>query len=212
MQTCFWFTLIQKQPCFYSKIGMIQILNRLDYYQRSPLRVKQHVLVQNLSGKKPNTLLMVRTEFAAEGPCGPPSQQSASHQSSTKDYPSLQYKLLVLGKHLTRLRWFLFQPKHKLNQTNRSENVFSWRIFFTRKGQIRILRVCVIAYSSSTHRLPDERTPIKAKPLSATSAELVLGLGLGLGLGLHYFLPAPSHASLLLATLLSHNIPFPRVH
>jgi hypothetical protein len=27
--------------------------------------------------------------------------QSNSHQSSTKDYPSLQYKLLVLGKHLT---------------------------------------------------------------------------------------------------------------
>jgi hypothetical protein len=34
-----------------------------------------------------------------------------------------------------------------------------------------------------THRIPDERTPIKATPLSATSAELVLGLGLGLGLG-----------------------------
>ena len=41
------------------------------------------------------------------------------------------------------------------------------------------------AYSSSTHRFPDERTPIEATPLSATSAELVLGLGLGLGLGSH---------------------------
>ena len=38
------------------------------------------------------------------------------------------------------------------------------------------------AYSSSTHRFPDERTPIEATPLSAISAELGLGLGLGLGL------------------------------
>ena len=37
-------------------------------------------------------------------------------------------------------------------------------------------------YSSSTHRFPDERTPIEATTLSATSAELGLGLGLGLGL------------------------------
>ncbi len=37
-------------------------------------------------------------------------------------------------------------------------------------------------YSSSTHRFPDEHTPIEAAPLSATSAELGLGLGLGLGL------------------------------
>ena len=29
---------------------------------------------------------------------------------------------------------------------------------------------------SSTHRFPDERTPIEATPLSATSAERVLGL------------------------------------
>jgi hypothetical protein len=67
-------------------------------------------------------------------------------------------------------------------------------------------------YSSSTHRFPDERTPIEATPLSATSAELVLGLGLGLGLGSHSSSHAPSHAPLLLATLLSHNIPLPRVH
>jgi hypothetical protein len=59
-------------------------------------------------------------------------------------------------------------------------------------------------YSSSTHRFPDERTPIEATPLSATSAEL----GLGLGLGSH----SSSHAPLLLATLLSHNIPLPRDH
>ena len=37
-------------------------------------------------------------------------------------------------------------------------------------------------YSSSTHRFPDELTPIEATPLSATSVELGLGLGLGLGL------------------------------
>ena len=61
---------------------------------------------------------------------------------------------------------------------------------------------------SSTHRFPDEHTPIETTPLSATSAELRLGLGLGLGLGSH----SSSHAPLLLATLLSHNIPLPRVH
>ena len=38
------------------------------------------------------------------------------------------------------------------------------------------------SYSSSTHRFPDERTPIEATPFSATSAELGLGLGLGLRL------------------------------
>ena len=47
------------------------------------------------------------------------------------------------------------------------------------------------AYSSSTHRFPDERTPIEATPLSATSAELL------------------ERAPLL---LLSHTIPFTRVH
>ena len=61
---------------------------------------------------------------------------------------------------------------------------------------------------SSTHRFPNERTPIEATPLSATSVELGLGLGLGLGLSSH----SSSHAPLLLATLLSHNIPLPRVH
>ena len=35
---------------------------------------------------------------------------------------------------------------------------------------------------SSIHRFPDERTPIEATPLSATSTELGLGWGLGLGL------------------------------
>jgi hypothetical protein len=50
-------------------------------------------------------------------------------------------------------------------------------------------------YSSSTHRFPDERTPIEATPLSSTSAELGLGLGLGLGLD------SLSHSS-------SHALPF----
>jgi hypothetical protein len=51
------------------------------------------------------------------------------------------------------------------------------------------------AYSSSTHRFPDERTPIEDTPLSATTAELGLGLGLGLGLD------SLSHFS-------SHALPF----
>jgi hypothetical protein len=50
-------------------------------------------------------------------------------------------------------------------------------------------------YSSSTHRFPDERTPIEATPLSVTSAELGLGLGPGLGLD------SLSHSS-------SHALPF----
>ena len=50
-------------------------------------------------------------------------------------------------------------------------------------------------YSSSTHRFPDERTPIEATPLSATSAELGLGLSLGLELD------SISHSS-------SHALPF----
>jgi hypothetical protein len=64
----------------------------------------------------------------------------------------------------------------------------------------------------ATYRFPDERTLIEATPLSATSVELGSGLDLGLGLGSHFASHAPSHAPLLLATLLSHNIPFPRVH
>jgi hypothetical protein len=51
------------------------------------------------------------------------------------------------------------------------------------------------AYSSSTHRCPDDRTSIEATPLSVTSAELGLGLGLGLGLD------SLSHFS-------SHALPF----
>ena len=79
-------------------------------------------------------------------------------------------------------------------------------------GVVECASASPYTYSSSTHRIPDERTPIKATPLSATSAELVLGLGLGFGLGSHSSSHAPSHAPLLLATLLSHNIPVPRVH
>jgi hypothetical protein len=67
------------------------------------------------------------------------------------------------------------------------------------------------AYSSSTHRFPDECTPIEATPLSATSAELGLGLGLGFGIGFTFTLLL-ARAPLLLATLLSYTSLFPRVH
>jgi hypothetical protein len=50
-------------------------------------------------------------------------------------------------------------------------------------------------FSSSTHRFPDELTPIETTPLSATSVEL----GLGLGLGLEF--DSLSHSS-------SHALPF----
>jgi hypothetical protein len=49
-------------------------------------------------------------------------------------------------------------------------------------GVVEFAPASPYTYSSSTHRFPDERTPIEATPLSATSAELGLGLGLGLGL------------------------------
>jgi hypothetical protein len=75
-------------------------------------------------------------------------------------------------------------------------------------GAVECAPASPYTYSSSTHRFPDECTPIEATPLSATSVELVLGVGLGLGLGSH----SSSHSPLLLATLLSHNIPLPRVH
>jgi hypothetical protein len=60
------------------------------------------------------------------------------------------------------------------------------------------------AYSSSTHRFPDERTPIEAKPLSATSAEL--GLGLGLGLGLDSLAHFSSHALLFFSPPSFHTL------
>ena len=47
--------------------------------------------------------------------------------------------------------------------------------------------------------------------LSATSAELGLGLGSGFGIGFTVTLLL-ARAPLLLATLLLHTIPFPRVH
>jgi hypothetical protein len=77
-------------------------------------------------------------------------------------------------------------------------------------GVVECASASPYTYSSSTHRFPDERTPIEAAPLSWTSAEL--GLGLGLGLGLDSFSHSSSHAPLLLATLLSHTIPFPCAH
>jgi hypothetical protein len=62
-------------------------------------------------------------------------------------------------------------------------------------------------YSSSTHRFPDERTPIEATPLSATSAEL--GLGLGLGLGLDSLSHSSSHALPFFSPPSFHTLAFP---
>jgi hypothetical protein len=53
-------------------------------------------------------------------------------------------------------------------------------------GVVECATASPYTYSSFTHRFPDERTPIEAKPLSATSAALGSGLGLGLGLGSHF--------------------------
>jgi hypothetical protein len=59
-------------------------------------------------------------------------------------------------------------------------------------------------YSSSTHRLPDEHTPIEATPLSATSE---FGLGLGLGLD-HSHTPPCTHSPPSLHPPFTHY-PFP---
>ena len=72
------------------------------------------------------------------------------------------------------------------------------------------LFVCVSA-SSFPCRFPDERTPIEATPLSATSTELGLGWAPGFGIGFTLTLLL-ARALLLLPPLLSHTIPFPRVH
>jgi hypothetical protein len=45
-------------------------------------------------------------------------------------------------------------------------------------GVVECASASPYTYSSSTHRFPNERTPIKVTPLSATSAELGLVLGL----------------------------------
>ena len=59
-------------------------------------------------------------------------------------------------------------------------------------GVVECASASPYTYSSSTHRFPDERTPIEATPLSATSTEL--GLGWGLGLGLDSLSHSSSHA------------------
>jgi hypothetical protein len=65
-------------------------------------------------------------------------------------------------------------------------------------------------YSSSTHRFPDERTPIEGTPLSVTSAEL--GLGLGQGLGLDSLSHSSSHALPFFSTPSFHTLAFSRIH
>jgi hypothetical protein len=66
-------------------------------------------------------------------------------------------------------------------------------------------------YSSSTHRFPDERTPIEAYASFSDICGAWFGFGSGFGIGFTGTLLL-ARAPLLLATLLSHTIPFPRVH
>jgi hypothetical protein len=63
--------------------------------------------------------------------------------------------------------------------------------------------VCV-SDASFPCRFPDERTPIEATPLSATSTEL--GLGWGLGLGLDSLSHSSSHALSFLSTPSFHTL------
>jgi len=114
---------------------------------------------------------------------------------------------VLLPHTYTQDGWFL-QPQRRPARLPR-RTIFSHCI--CRCNRMRA-RLPLNTYSSSTHRFPDERNPIEATPLSATSAELCSALGLELELGSHSSSHVPSHAPLLLATLLSHNIPFPRDH
>ena len=77
----------------------------------------------------------------------------------------------------------------------RRRTVVSVQLLTVYVGVVEYATASPYTYSSSTHRFPDERTPIVATPFSATSAELGLGLGLGLGLD------SLSHSS-------SHALPF----
>jgi hypothetical protein len=65
------------------------------------------------------------------------------------------------------------------------------------------------AYYSSTHRFPDERTPIEATPLSGKNCGAWFEFGSGFGIRFTGTLLL-ARAPLLLATLLLHTIPFPR--
>jgi hypothetical protein len=80
---------------------------------------------------------------------------------------------------------------------------------------------CICRFSRVRARLPLHilllHTPMSAnlprlRLFQRHLRSLGLGLGQGLELGSHSSSHAPSHAPLLLATLLSHNIPFPRVY
>ena len=70
-------------------------------------------------------------------------------------------------------------------------------------GVVEYAPASLYTYSCPTHRFPDERTPLEA---FSDICGACWGLGLVLGLGSHSS-HVPLHAPLLLATLLSHNIP-----
>ena len=96
---------------------------------------------------------------------------------------------VLLPNTYTQDGWFL-QPKRRPARLPRRAVPLTVYV-----GVVECASASPYAYSSSTHRFPDERTPIEATPLSAASAELGLGLGLGLGLD------SLSHSS-------SHALPF----
>jgi hypothetical protein len=70
----------------------------------------------------------------------------------------------------------LFKTKQKKTKQNRSVTIFSWKMYFTNKGQIRVLRVCVIIphaspYLTNNDRLrwkTDFRLPANGPPTTAS--------------------------------------------
>ena len=160
-------------------------------------RIRHHMFAQTGLVSLALSLSLARPGHVHVTPC--PSLLNHYYFPIPRSYPSGH----PLPHTCTQDGWFLQPERRPARLPGRT--IFSRCIYV---GVVECAPASPYTYSSSTHRFPDERTPIEATPLSATSAEIVLGVGLGLGLGSH----SSSHAPLLLATLLSHNIPLPRVH
>ncbi len=112
---------------------------------------------------------------------------------------------VLLPHPCTQDGWFL-QPKRRPARLPRRTVPLT-----VYEGVVECAPASPYTCSSSTHRFPDERTPIEATPLSATSAEL--GLGLGLGLGLDSLSHSSSHALSFFSPPSFHTLfLFPRVH
>jgi hypothetical protein len=67
------------------------------------------------------------------------------------------YTVWKKGNRNQRCNGFYFEPKVKLNQTTQIGTYISGKIYFTNKGRIRILKVCVIAMRAAFTLSADTR-------------------------------------------------------